>query len=140
MAINWQFTGEASADANAFAEYQMEEDKKAEEVSRFNKGVAEITGRHLIRQANRAAEINSVPAPELPQGFTPGTGESATLDQPLPPRNTAPGGLLPLSVPGAKQMRGYVDDQGNVTEAGKLRAVRIVPDRNAGEHRLVVTV
>lgn len=119
MAIEWKFVGENSADSGALAEQHLEEDKQAEEISTFNKGVAEITGRHLARQANRAAELNAVPAPELPQGFTPGTGQSVALEQPLPPRNPAPGGLLPLSVPGSKEARGYVDAQGNVTEAGK---------------------
>lgn len=115
----WEFISENSADSGAFAQYQIEKDQEEAKRNEQSKGEAEILGRHLARQANRAAEINAVPAPEIPHGFEQGTGQSVALDQPLPPRNPAPRGLLPLSVPGAKVARGYVDADGNPTPAGE---------------------
>ncbi|WP_367874009.1 hypothetical protein [Luteolibacter sp. Populi] len=111
----WEFVGENSFEGKVVEEARQEKQQD----SGFNKGVQEILGRHLTRQQIRAQELNAAPSPEIPYGFEQGTGQSVQLEKPMPQRNKAPGGLVPLSVPGAVMLRGYVDESGKPTPAGR---------------------
>jgi len=75
---------------------------------------------HLAKLEGRAAELNAVPAPEVPFTTDQGTGETVALDQPLPPRNPHIGGMMPLDQPGALELRGYLTPDGKSTPSGRL--------------------
>ena len=97
--------------------------KSREDIAR-NKEQAKVAQEalslHLNKLQERANALNAVAPVEVPYTTEQGTGASVALETPLPLRNPAEGGLMPLDQPGALVARGYLTEDGKSTPSGKL--------------------
>jgi hypothetical protein len=110
------FTGDIFGATQDFAETQekLAKDKQRAKVAQ------EALTLHLSKQAERANQLNAVAPVEVPYTTEQGTGAMVALETPLPKRNEALGGLMPLDQPGALLARGYLTEDGKATPSGKL--------------------
>jgi hypothetical protein len=72
---------------------------------------------HLGDQAARAEALNMANGPGI--DGVPIYGDIIGSQRPALPRNEAPGGMMPVQQPGAMQIRGYLDENEDMTPMGE---------------------